>query len=187
MRNIELKARLRNLEAARATAAAIATGRLGTEHQFDTYFHCRQGRLKLREIEGQPAQLIWYARPDEQGPKASDYLVVPVGDAGVLKSALSAALGVRGVVEKRREVYLWHNVRIHLDEVTGLGTFIEFEAVLGPGIDDALGQSQLDDLSNRFALAPGDLLARSYGEIGRVSAVPLLALRGPLVPHDETC
>jgi len=34
-------------------------------------------------------------------------------------------------VSKRREIYLWHNVRIHLDAVTGLGSFVEFEAVLG--------------------------------------------------------
>jgi predicted adenylyl cyclase CyaB len=74
-------------------------------------------------------------------------------------------LGVRGVVEKRREVYLWHNVRIHLDEVTGLGTFIEFEAVLGPEVDDARGRDQLADLSRRFGIAQGDLLAGSYGEM----------------------
>ena len=73
--------------------------------------------MKLREIEGQPAQLIWYVRPDEQAPKASDYLVVPVADAPLLKSALTAAFGVGGVVDKRREIFLWHNVRIHLDEV----------------------------------------------------------------------
>jgi predicted adenylyl cyclase CyaB len=121
--------------------------------------------LKLREIEGQPAQLIGYARPDDQGPKASDYLVVPVTEAGLLKAALSAALGIRGVVEKRREIYLWHNARIHLDEVTGLGTFIEFEAVLGPEVDDARGRDQLADLSRRFGIAQGDLLAGSYGEM----------------------
>ena len=166
MRNIEIKARLRDIESARKTAAAIATGRLGVQRQIDTYFHCRRGRLKLREIEGQPAQLVWYARPDEQGPKPSDYLLVPVGDAPLLKSALTAALGVGGVVNKRREIYLWHNVRIHLDEVAGLGTFIEFEAVLGTGIDDSAGSAQLDGLSRRFGLGPDDFLAGSYGEMG---------------------
>jgi len=166
MRNIELKARLRDIEAARKTAAAIATEHPGTQHQIDTYFHCRRGRLKLREIEGQPAQLIWYARPDEQGPKASDYLLVPVGDAPFLKSALTAAMGVAGVVDKRREIFLWQNVRIHLDQVAGLGTFIEFEAVLGPGIEDSAGEIQLAELSRRFGLGPDDLVAGSYAEMG---------------------
>lgn len=166
MRNIELKARLRDIESARKTAAAIATEHPGTQHQIDTYFHCRRGRLKLREIEGQPAQLIWYARPDEQGPKASDYLLVPVGDAPFLKSALTAAMGVAGVVDKRREIFLWQNVRIHLDQVAGLGTFIEFEAVLGPGIEDSAGEIQLAELSRRFGLGPDDLVAGSYAEMG---------------------
>lgn len=49
MRNIELKARLGDYEAALKAASAIATSRLGVQHQIDTYFHCRNGRLKLRE------------------------------------------------------------------------------------------------------------------------------------------
>ena len=167
MRNIELKARLRDLDAARETAAAMATERLGVERQTDTYFFCGQGRLKLREIEGRPAQLISYSRPDERGPKPSDYLLVPVPDAAAMKSALSAALGVRCVVEKRREIYLWRNVRIHLDDVAGLGTFLEFEAVLGPDADDLLGHAQLEELSRCFGIAPGDLLTGSYGELAR--------------------
>ena len=65
MLNIELKARLNDLDAARAVAAAIATAQLPTQHQVDTYFHCCHGRLKLREIGGQPAQVVWYERPDE--------------------------------------------------------------------------------------------------------------------------
>ena len=38
---------------------------------------------------------------------------------------LAEALGVRSVVRKRREIYLYHNVRIHLDEVCDLGRFLE--------------------------------------------------------------
>lgn len=165
MRNIELKARLADLGAARRVAEEIATNRLGVQHQVDTYFHCREGRLKLREIDGLSAQLVWYARPDEHGPKASDYRLVPVSNPQTLKAALSAALGVRGVVEKRREVFLVGNVRIHLDDVVGLGRFLEFEAVLGPAMDPAAGHAQVQDLIGRFAIGPEDLLPGSYGEM----------------------
>ncbi len=34
------------------------------------------------------------------------------------------------VVSKRRRLFLWEGVRIHLDEVEDLGNFVEFEAVL---------------------------------------------------------
>ena len=165
MRNVELKARLPDLEAARKLAAALATEHPGTQHQRDTYFHVRRGRLKLREIDGQSAQLVWYERPDDRGPRASHYLLVPVAEPEGLTAALTGALGVRGVVEKRREVFLWHNVRIHLDEVVGLGTFLEFEAVLGPDVDEAAGRAQIAELAERFAIAPDDLLSGSYGEM----------------------
>ncbi len=165
MRNIELKARLADPQNARQIAAAVATKRLGVQEQVDTYFHCPNGRLKLRQIDGLSAQLVWYARPDQQGPKASDYRLVPVANPETLKAALAAALGVRTVVRKRREVFLWHNVRIHLDEVEGLGSFLEFEAVLGPHVDDAAGQAQLAELVAKFAIAPGDLLPDSYGDM----------------------
>ena len=164
MRNIELKARLHDLAYARALAERIATQHLGVQEQTDTYFHCRQGRLKLREIRGRNSQLVSYARPDQQGPKASDYQLVAVPDAESLKAALASVLGVRGVVRKRREIFLYHNVRIHLDQVDGLGTFLEFEAVLTDGMDDAAGHAQLRELSARFAIRPDDLLPGSYGD-----------------------
>jgi predicted adenylyl cyclase CyaB len=165
MRNIELKARLADLPAARRIAQQIATKRLGVQQQVDTYFHCHNGRLKLRQIDGLSAQLVWYARPDQHGPKASDYRLVPVANPETLKAALAAALGVCGVVRKRREVFLVDNVRVHLDEVEGLGSFLEFEAVLGPHVDDQAGHAQLAGLIERFSIAPGDLVPRSYGEM----------------------
>ncbi len=165
LRNIELKARLGDIDAARAIAEAIATERLARQHQVDTYFHCQTGRLKLRQIDGLSAQLVWYSRPDEEGPKASDYRLVPVANPETLKAALSAALGVRVVVDKRREVFLWHNVRIHLDEVTGLGSFLEFEAVLGPQVDDEKGRGQLKKLTEKFAIVPADRLPGSYADM----------------------
>lgn len=164
-RNVELKARLADPGAARRTAEAIATRRLGAQEQVDTYFHCANGRLKLRQIDGLRAQLVWYARPDEHGPKASRYVLAPVSNPETLKAALGAALGVRGVVRKRREVFLWHNVRIHLDEVEGLGSFLEFEAVLGPDADETAGRAQVEELLEKFSVTPADLLPASYADM----------------------
>lgn len=165
MQNIELKARLTDVDRARRIATELATKRLEPQHQVDTYFHCRSGRLKLRQIDGLTAQLIWYERPDREGAKASDYRLVPVANPETLKAALAGALGIRSVVEKRREIFLWHNVRIHLDEVTGLGTFLEFEAVLGPAVAAAAGHAQVEELIGRFGIAHPDLVRGSYGEM----------------------
>lgn len=165
MRNIELKARIADYDAAHRVATSIATMRLSAQHQIDTYFHCHHGRLKLRQIDGLRAELVWYTRPDQDGPKASDYQLMPLSNPETLKAALTAALGVRAVVEKRREIFLYHNVRIHLDDVVGLGQFLEFEAVLGPEVDDTTGRAQLDSLMHHFAISPNDLLPKSYGEM----------------------
>jgi adenylate cyclase class 2 len=172
VKNVELKARAVDWEGARRVAASIATQRVGTQHQIDTYFHCRKGRLKLRQINGLSAQLIAYARPDEEGPKTSDYRLVPVANPESLKAALTAALGVRIIVDKRREIYLVDNVRIHLDDVCGLGQFLEFEAVLGPGIDETTGRKQLARLADQFSIRPEDRLAGSYADLLETSGTP---------------
>jgi predicted adenylyl cyclase CyaB len=165
MRNIELKARLHDLPAARRVAERVATQRLGVEEQTDTYFHCTAGRLKLRQISGQPAQLVWYVRPSDPRPKASDYHLVHVPQPETMIVALRAAMGIVNVVRKRREIYLWHNVRIHLDDVEGLGQFLEFEAALSPEIDEAAGRAQLETLIAQFNIQPKDLLAGSYTDM----------------------
>jgi len=171
VRNIEIKARLADPQAARQVAASLATTTLGLQEQVDTYFHCPNGRLKLRQINGRDAQLVWYARPDQAGPKASDYRLVPTANPETLKAALAAALGTRCVVRKQRQIYLHHNVRIHLDEVEGLGSFLEFEAVVGSDVDDIAARGQVDRLMAEFGITPADLLATSYGDMLGESAV----------------
>lgn len=163
--NIELKARLASLDDARETAQRLATERLPDQHQVDTYFRCNQGRLKLREINGERAELIWYDRPDQTEPKASRYCLVPVEDPAAVKQSLVAALGVRQVVDKHREIHLYHNVRIHLDRVADLGDFLEFEAVLGPDVNADKGHSQVRHLREQFGIADDDLKTGSYADI----------------------
>lgn len=164
-RNIELKARLKSLAEARQIARSVAHQRLPDQHQVDTYFRTFSGRLKLREIRGCTAELISYARDDRSDAKESSYCLVPVADPAVLKQALAAALGIRQCVEKAREIYLHENVRIHLDVVAGLGEFLEFEAVLDEGHDEAAARALLRDLQQCFRIADDDLVAPSYVDL----------------------
>ena len=115
-RNLELKFRCTDLAMLRATVRQLCGGIGELELQSDTYFHVPNGRLKLREIQDRLPLLIWYRRPDRTEVRASDYQLVAVTEPAQLKAALTGALGLRGVVKKRREIYLWHNVRIHLDD-----------------------------------------------------------------------
>lgn len=164
-RNIELKARLPSLAAARAVAERVADRRLDDQHQIDTYFHCPTGRLKLREIVGDRAELISYDRPDDADTRRSSYYLVPVPDADLLKTALRERLGISKVVEKHRSIYLHDNVRIHLDTVVGLGDFLEFEAVLESDDNEESGHAIVRRLRREFEIADDDLVTGSYGEM----------------------
>jgi len=165
-RNIELKARLSSLDEARKIAERVATERRGTMRQVDTYFHCTSGRLKLREIDGAAmAELIWYARDDRAEARGSDYRIAPIPQPRALVEALKSAVGIRLVVDKRRELFLHHNVRIHLDEVAGLGMFLEFEAVLGPTVDDRRGAEQVAWLREQFGLSDEQIVSCSYSDL----------------------
>ena len=161
--NLEIKARCADLDRARERAERVATECIGVDHQVDTYFVTRSGRLKLRESSLSGGQLVPYLRPDAVGPRRSEYRVLPVEDPASLKALLSEILGVHRVVEKRREILLYENVRIHLDRVEGLGTFVELEAVFGGDArDEAEQQRKVELLMKELDLAPGDLIATSY-------------------------
>jgi len=131
----------------------------------DTYFAVPKGRLKLRVEAPGDAMLVRYQREDVAGARESLYEVTPVADAAATLAALAARHGVRSRVEKSRTLYLLENVRIHLDEVVGLGTFIEFEAVMdGAGSDEA-SAALIARLRDELGVADGDLSALSYGDM----------------------
>ncbi len=163
MRNIELKARLRNRAAALEACVELGASPQGDIHQVDTYFRVPEGRLKLREADPGRDELVFYRRPDVAGPKGCDYLLEPAKRS--IKGFLAEALGVLAVVDKVRTLYLWENVRIHLDCVAGLGDFLEFEAVISGACDDADGRRKLEHLIALFGIAAGDHLERSYLEM----------------------
>jgi adenylate cyclase class 2 len=164
-RNLELKACCSNLEDAARRAAEAGARREWTKRQTDTYFHTPRGRLKLREQDGRPAELIAYERADEAAVRASDYRIVTVPDPNALKSALAQVLGVRVVVSKRRTLYLWENVRIHLDEVDGLGSFVEFEAVISADGPESVSAERIERLQRAMQIDRERIIEISYAEL----------------------
>lgn len=163
--NIEIKARLRDLADLRKRAEALSDTPVQVIPQEDTFFNTPRGRLKLRQLGPQRGQLVYYERNDAAGPKRSDYLIAEIPDTSALKAALTAALGVRGVVRKTRYLYMVGQTRLHLDEVEGLGQFMELEVVMRPGQDDAEGQAIAHDLMTKLGVAEADLLEGAYMDL----------------------
>jgi homotetrameric cytidine deaminase len=179
-RNLEIKARDADPRRSLELALEMGAEDRGEIAQRDTYFGHANGRLKLREQDPGDAELIEYRRPDEAGPRVSDYRVVPVADAEALGEALEAALGTLVVVAKSRRLLVWEGVRIHLDEVEGLGSFLELEA---PGEGE-----RLDEL--RAKLGIQEPIAGSYSDLLLATPELLLraaesAMRNAYAPHSD--
>ena len=163
-RNLELKAIDPDPERTLRAALALGAEDRGTLRQRDTYFHAVQGRLKLREAPPAVAELIAYARADRPEPVVSSYRVVPVYDPDTLGAALAEVLGVKAVVVKQRRLLQWRSVRVHLDAVSRLGTFVELEAVPGAGGLEA-EKLRVQELRRALDIADERLVARGYADL----------------------
>jgi len=163
--NIEIKARARHFEEIKARAEKLSDTPLQVILQEDIFFHVPHGRLKLRILASDSGQLIYYDRPDQSGPKRSDYHLAHTADPQNLKRVLELAYGIRGVVKKTRYLYLVGQTRVHLDDVQGLGHFMELEVVLRESQSDAEGQAIADGLMASLGVERSDLLEGAYMDL----------------------
>ena len=161
-RNIEIKARIENVALLVPRVAELAsTGPLEIA-QDDTFFHCDNGRLKLRAFSTDAGELIFYKRVNQPGPKESFYLRTPTTSPETLRESLSLAYGQIGRIRKYRTLFLVGRTRVHLDRVEGLGHFLELEVAL---VDDELpeqGVREADDLMGKLGIQPEQLIEGAY-------------------------
>ena len=173
--NVEVKAHIhRPEELAKALELLQCTGPFLIE-QRDTFFVCPTGRLKLREFgtnQESPTlggELIWYSRSDVTGSKLSEFkrVCVEYEDAPYLREVLSTAYGVVGSVKKTRNLYFHESThtRIHIDEVEGLGRFIELEVVLQPGQAEEEAHEIAAKLCEALDIRPGDHVKGAYMDL----------------------
>ena len=165
MPNVEIKCNCPDLKKAADVAERLGARRLGTFRQKDTYFRTPNGRLKVREQDDGVAQLIPYLRPDTKDPKVSDYELVPLSNPENTVRLLAEILGKDAVVLKQRTVLLLGHVRIHLDEVENLGSFLEFEAVYDDPSREKDEIRRVEELMESFGVRPADLREGSYREL----------------------
>ena len=164
MINIEIKARYPDRGRAEQILSSLGAGPAGVFQQKDTYFTVADGRLKLRQLAADEGQLIHYRRDDTSGPKRSDYEISATSDPDALRSILNELLGTWLEVEKTRQVWLWENVRIHLDDVVGLGQFVELEAVTEEqGVEES--RERVETLMRALEIGPDLLIEGSYSDM----------------------
>lgn len=164
--NVEIKARCFHPERVEAFLLSANARFVGIDHQIDTYFNCPNGRLKLRRgnIEN---NLIFYKRPDSKGPKQSDFQLSPVTNGDAMQALLTNALGVKITVDKKRQIYFIDNIKIHLDEVASLGSFVEIEAsnLYHPHKTVEELHAQCNELMKVLAIEEKHLIDKSYSDM----------------------
>jgi adenylate cyclase class IV len=167
--NIEVKAKVRDWERQCSAAGELAGSPPETVDQVDTFFQVNAGRFKLREITPARGELIFYRRDDELGPTLSDYSISNTHEPGKLRDTLSLAMSICGEVRKKRLVYLSEKfggqTRIHLDEVKGLGQFIELEVVLQPGQSPEDGTRIAGEFRTALDIRDEDLIELAYFDL----------------------
>ena len=161
-RNIEIKARIADLQRVLTKAADIADEGPFELHQDDTFFRCEIGRLKLRVLSESSGELIFYQRSDQPGPKESSYSIYATSSPQMLRDVLASAYGQVGSVRKHRTLFLAGRTRVHLDRVEGLGDFLELEVVLREGETVEAGVREAHSLMEQLGVRPDQFVARAY-------------------------
>ena len=164
-RNFEFKAKTVNNEHLENLLLPYHPVLIGMDHQVDTYFNVANGRLKFREGNIENA-LIHYERTNIAGAKQSNVLLYQHNSDHILKEILEKGLGVKIIVDKQRKIYFIENVKFHFDEVNGLGSFVEVEAI---DRDNSLPierlKEQCNDYAQLFQIGADEFIAESYSDL----------------------
>ncbi|XP_031828759.2 uncharacterized protein LOC116425324 [Nomia melanderi] len=164
MRNIEIKAKVNNPEHLISLTKELTDSDCTIIKQHDTFFKVAEGRLKLRQFEDGSGELLYYIRSNTLGPKLCNYQKTSLNpDACTgIRNILSASNGCIGIVKKTRKLYMIGQTRVHIDEVEGLGTFMELEVVLEDEQDMETGEKIAQDLMAKLNIKNEDLIANAY-------------------------
>jgi predicted adenylyl cyclase CyaB len=163
--NIEIKAKCQNQDKIRKILKSLKADFKGTDHQIDTYFKIKSGRLKLREGNIENC-LIFYKRKNISGPKQSEVILYEAELMTPLKKILTEILGQLVIIDKKREIFFIKNVKFHLDSVKNLGTFVEIEAIDDKGVMSKNKLlKQCDHYLKLFNIKKSDLISKSYSDL----------------------
>jgi len=165
--NLEIKIKTGSHKVYIETLKSIGAEYYGILNQKDVYFKVPSGLLKLR-IENDKYTLIKYNR-DEKGKRWSSYELLklermhPGGKDP--EKYMTDIFKTETIVKKKRTLYLYNNTRIHLDEVKGLGKFLELETLTVSGKKDAA--KRFKEMLSLLKINPENQIHASYKNLIR--------------------
>ena len=165
--NIELKAKVDDLQIIREK---LSDYRKKILRQKDTFINFSpKGRLKIRCINNKKCQLIYYERDESSEIMSSKFNIYTYCNKVKSRTALKnfrRNYGVICVINKQREYYRDGSVRIHLDYIEKLGSFVEIEVV----VSEKLSESDAYKLAqeyffNKLNIPNDNVIHKSYVDI----------------------
>lgn len=139
----EVKIRVESLPPTRARLAALGIGPASIRTERDLYFNSpirdfgkTDEALRIR-TSGEVTSLTYKGpKIGLGGIKAREEIIVPLASGGAMEEILERLGFTRtAIVEKIRETYHVEGAFVTLDQVEGLGSFVEIEAP--PGLPEA--------------------------------------------------
>ncbi|KAF7283271.1 uncharacterized protein LOC143190505 [Rhynchophorus ferrugineus] len=168
MRNVEIKAKINDIQLLLLRVKELFGTTETLIKQHDTFYNVTKGRLKLRRLlDVGDGELIFYDRPDVEGPKLSSYKKADIksNEVSVLNDVLIEALGAKNDVKKLRHLFLVGQTRVHIDEVENLGNFLELEVCLKPEQTLEDGEVIANDIMNKLGIKKEDLIQGAYADL----------------------
>ena len=163
-KNYEIKCKLSadGYSKCKELLSAIKSFQYSLEKQKDIYYKVNKGRLKLRIINDEHSNLIFYNREEKSLKRISNYLLSSSNDHNELEEILGSQFKILIKVNKKREIYIKKNIRIHLDLVKGLGKFLEIEVIYD---NLASAKIQMEKIINFLNLSETEFIKVSYSDL----------------------
>lgn len=162
MLNFEIKTKISNYDKFLEKVKNIGAVYKETMNQKDYYFEVGINKEKIREINNHEPCLISYKRFEKEGRKDSNYDIKLLSFEE--KNLLLGQKTLLCVVDKVRQLWMYKNTRIHIDNVVGLGNFMELETVVND-ITKEEGLNEFEDVVNKLEIRSEKAEPCSYSDL----------------------
>jgi predicted adenylyl cyclase CyaB len=162
LKNFEIKCRISNLSAIKEKLSSDRNYKYSVEKQRDIYYNVKSGRLKLRIINEKNSDLIYYNRKEKNSERVSNFVISSTLNFRELNFIMTEQFKVMVIVNKKREIFVKDNIRIHLDTVNKLGKFLEIEIMFK---DLNKAKKLMEELKEMLNLNSKDFIKSSYSDL----------------------
>ncbi|KAI1718409.1 CYTH domain-containing protein [Ditylenchus destructor] len=165
-KTVTLKARVDDVEQMESAIFHLTESMGYLRFSQDIYFDVPFGQMKLRiKQPGQDrGELISYKQTNNIGPNFSESRVTEVHGVQRLRNTLALSLTELGTISKKRRIYVKENIHVNLDEVEGLGCFLDIDIHSnGRKTEEVLKQAEA--VQQTLCIQNSQLIPFSYFEL----------------------